>query len=425
MFSRGDTKSIMLLLRAFKTFSKASGLCMNQEKSNIYSNGVDEGTMATLVRISGMKRGTILFKYLGVNISPKRLSVADCQCLTDKVVSRMRGLGATELSYAGRVVLIRSVMSTLHNYWARIFIFPKTILNKIEQLCRKFLRHGNEMKDSPSLVSWAQICKSRKKGGLGFKSMYWWNVAAVAKYTWWIARKTGHLWVRWIHDVYMKGKCWREYKPGSGVSWTRRKICWVKDLMQHHLFSGNFEVYTIRLGYSWLVNEGPDQTWHPWIANKLMIPRHGFNLWLVAHRRLLTQDKLVRLGIAQSNLCYLCGTEEESMEHLFFKCDYSRMCSRLMGDWLQTTIPDSQVIDWWLKLRTKSLKKKKVLASVLVALMYQIWSSRNKCRFEGFLCRPEELVRKCKVELKMKFRCNNVKSKFRGVCTWLDGLCQS
>ncbi|XP_074305780.1 uncharacterized protein LOC141641001 [Silene latifolia] len=174
-------------------FSNASGLYMNQGKSSIYSNGVDDHSMSVLAKLSGIKRDAIPFKFLGVSITPKRLGVNDCKGLIDKVLARIKGIGARKLSYAGRLVLIKSLLHNLHNYWARIFILSKTVLQKIDGLCRKFLWHGNEMKDSPALVAWENICKPKRKGGLGLKCLYWWNIAAVAKYTWWIAQKTDHL----------------------------------------------------------------------------------------------------------------------------------------------------------------------------------------------------------------------------------------
>ncbi|XP_074299820.1 uncharacterized protein LOC141630990 [Silene latifolia] len=257
MFCRGDLPSVVLLLRAFKTFSKASGLNMNKGKSNIYSNGVDNSTMARLIRFSGIQRGTVPFR---------------------------------------RVVLIKSVLHNLHNYWARVFILPKTVLHRIDCVCRQFLWHSNDMKEGPAIVAWDSICKSKRKGGLGLRSLYWWNIAAVAKYAWWIAKKTDHLWVRWVHVVYMKDKTWEDYIPGQGTSWSWRKICWTKDLVKQQLFS--VDDYSIKLGYSWLVEEGPDKEWHKWFPNSIMVPRHSFILWLVAHKRMLTQDRLRRMGIA-------------------------------------------------------------------------------------------------------------------------------
>ncbi|XP_074298396.1 uncharacterized protein LOC141629268 [Silene latifolia] len=336
MFCRGDKQSLMLLLRAFQTFSQAYGLNMHHSKSNIYSNGVEERTMIMLERISGMRRGRMIsFKYLGVNITPKRLGVEDCHYLIERISARIQGLGARKLSYAGRVILIKSVLSTLHNYWARIFILPKTIINRIEAMCRKFLWHGNDSKGSPALVAWDQVCQSEKKGGLGLKHLYWWNVAAVAKYVWWLAIKTDHLWVRWIHVIHIKNQEWFDYKPGVGASWAWKKICWVKHIIKPLLLNQGTDTYAIKQGYQWLVEEGTDKEWHPWISNSLIIPRHKCTIWLTAHKRLLTMDRLMRMGIVQAN------------------------------DWLMIQLPKHGFIEWWVKYRTQALVMKQVVAVAL------------------------------------------------------------
>ncbi|XP_074297212.1 uncharacterized protein LOC141627913 [Silene latifolia] len=313
MFCRGDIGSVVLMLRAFLYFSQASGLQMNKGKSNIYSNGVDEGTVHQLVKASGMKRGTIPFRYLGVNISPKRLSVDDCECLLDKITNRIKGVGARRLSYVGRLVLIKAVYSALHNYWARIFILPKTVLQQIESICRRFLWYGTDNRESPALV-------------------------------------------RWVHSVYIKDHDWIDYKPGRGSSWAWRKVCWAKELVKHHLLTT--DNYSMKLGYTWLTNDGPDITWHPWTTTRLIIPRHGFIVSLTAHKRLLTQDRLIRMGITQTNVCFLCGCNAETVEHLFFRCPFSSRCLELAATWLKIALPDKGVIEWWVQQRARSLLQK-------------------------------------------------------------------
>ncbi|XP_074305634.1 uncharacterized protein LOC141640854 [Silene latifolia] len=381
--------------------------------------------MAMMIRISGMHSGKIPFKYLGVNISPKRLGVNDCQCLIDNVTTRIRSLGARKLSYAGRVALIKAVLSTLHNYWARIFILPKTILAKIDSLCRQFLWHDNDFKESPALVAWEQICKAKKKGGLGLKNLYCWNIAAVGKYVWWIAQKTDHLWVRWIHAVYMKDKEWEDYVHGSGVSWAWRKICWVKDLVKHHMFNDTLTDYTIKLGYGWLVDEGRDVSWHAWTSNSLIVPKHGFIIWLLAHRRLLTQDRLVRMGITHLNCCYLCGDDKESLEHLFFQCSFSRRCLAFLSDWLQLQLPDKNFLSWWVQLRCRSLQQKQAITAVLDAAVYFIWWCRNKCRLEELVPMPVVGMKICKKDIQMRLsRCRHL-SKFAKTIDWFNKICSN
>ncbi|XP_074271152.1 uncharacterized protein LOC141595077 [Silene latifolia] len=163
MFCKGEKGSVELMIHAYELFSRASSLVMNKGKSNIYFNGVSEGIMADIESLSGMKRGVIPFRYRRVIVSPKRLSVMDCNCLVEKVVERIRGLGSRKLS--------------------------------------KFLWHGKETKESPALVAWDIICRPKKQGGLGLKNLQLWNTAAIGKYVWWIESKADHLWVKWVHAV--------------------------------------------------------------------------------------------------------------------------------------------------------------------------------------------------------------------------------
>ncbi|XP_074303645.1 uncharacterized protein LOC141638117, partial [Silene latifolia] len=88
----------MWLLRAFATFSAASGLCLNKEKTEIYFNGVRASTMDDILQISGFKKGSLPFKYLGVPISSKKLTKNEVTKLTDKITARIRAWGANHLS---------------------------------------------------------------------------------------------------------------------------------------------------------------------------------------------------------------------------------------------------------------------------------------------------------------------------------------
>ncbi|XP_074297715.1 uncharacterized protein LOC141628474 [Silene latifolia] len=74
LFFKGTEVSIMWMLREFATFSTSSGLCLNREKIDIYFNGVTRDVIGNIVQVSGFRRGTLPFKYLGVPISSKKLT---------------------------------------------------------------------------------------------------------------------------------------------------------------------------------------------------------------------------------------------------------------------------------------------------------------------------------------------------------------
>ncbi|XP_074278515.1 uncharacterized protein LOC141602101 [Silene latifolia] len=62
MFCKGDRQSIIILLRAFATFSAESGLVMNREKSDIYFNGMRQEEIDYVLNISGVKIGSFSFR---------------------------------------------------------------------------------------------------------------------------------------------------------------------------------------------------------------------------------------------------------------------------------------------------------------------------------------------------------------------------
>ncbi|KAL0293020.1 UNVERIFIED_CONTAM: hypothetical protein Sangu_3246300, partial [Sesamum angustifolium] len=95
----------------------------------------------------GFQEGSLPIKYLGIPLSSSRLTIADCRPLLDKVDTRLAGWNHQTLSYAGRLQLIKSVISTLHTYWASVFILPKGVLKMLERKMRTFLWQGPSERD--------------------------------------------------------------------------------------------------------------------------------------------------------------------------------------------------------------------------------------------------------------------------------------
>ncbi|XP_074299290.1 uncharacterized protein LOC141630357 [Silene latifolia] len=142
LFCKGDAPSIMTMLRKFATFSKSSGLQLSKDKYNAYFNGVKKDLRRDIIQISGMVEGKLPFKYLGIPIKTTRLNDNDCKPLIDNMVHKIRNLGAKKLSYAGRLILVQSVLKSLHNYWASMFILPNGVIHRIEAISRNFLWDG-------------------------------------------------------------------------------------------------------------------------------------------------------------------------------------------------------------------------------------------------------------------------------------------
>ncbi|XP_070018366.1 uncharacterized protein [Nicotiana sylvestris] len=109
IFCKGEYQSIMLMLRGLQTFSNTSGLSTNDRKSNVYSANMDRQCLENICEITGYKKGTMPFMYLGVPIVSRKLKAIDCEILVEKLSTRIHSWGSKNLSYAGRVQLINSV----------------------------------------------------------------------------------------------------------------------------------------------------------------------------------------------------------------------------------------------------------------------------------------------------------------------------
>lgn len=71
--------------------------------------------------------------YLGFPISARSWCLKDCQVLVEKVTTRLHCWTTRNLSFAGRLQLISSVIQSFHIYWASAFLIPKGILEAIDK----------------------------------------------------------------------------------------------------------------------------------------------------------------------------------------------------------------------------------------------------------------------------------------------------
>lgn len=85
LFCKGDSSSVCLMMRGIESFSLTSGLVTNKEKSTVYFGNVKDYVKGQIMQVSGFYEGKLPFRYLGISISTKRISTAECEILVDKI----------------------------------------------------------------------------------------------------------------------------------------------------------------------------------------------------------------------------------------------------------------------------------------------------------------------------------------------------
>ena len=227
--SLGDIPSVLTLQHYIQTFSKASGLQANASNSALYTTGITREIKEAIRELTQFSFGAFPFKYLGISLSTKRLYIAECKHIADKMTSRIRGWQAKNLLYAAKLQLINSVMMGVSYYWCQMFILPKRVIKCINNICRSFLWFGIANSHKPGNVNLKQVCKQMKCGRLGIRDVHVWNQIVVGKIAWHIRIMKDSMWVRWVHGVYTKRGTWALYNDPITGSWTLRKLCKIKD----------------------------------------------------------------------------------------------------------------------------------------------------------------------------------------------------
>jgi hypothetical protein len=148
-------------------FTNISGSVINTAKSKIYGWNVNPREMHEISRILGIAGSTSWedFNYLGVPITKAGSKVASWNKIIEKIKNRIRSWGANWLNLAGKLVLIKAVLSSISIYQSALLLAPRTVIQKIEVMIRHFLWEGGKQTGRRlHLVKWGKLTKSFQKG---------------------------------------------------------------------------------------------------------------------------------------------------------------------------------------------------------------------------------------------------------------------
>ena len=248
LFLHGDVDSARVISKALDEFKLASGLVPSFPKSSAYFCNVLNHVKLSILSILPFEEGSLPVKYLGVPLITSRLRYRDCKDLLERVQLRIQCWRNRFLSFAGRLQLINSVVSSLHVYWSAAFILPAQVIQEIERMMRNFLWNADDHSRGKSKVAWEEVCLPKEEGGLGVRRIEPFNAALITTHIWNIVAKKDSLWIRWIHSYKLKGKTLWEVPLRGTLSWSWRKILQVRSLVRNYLW---FEVGNGRTISAW------------------------------------------------------------------------------------------------------------------------------------------------------------------------------
>jgi hypothetical protein len=212
-----------------RNYCRVSGALVNERKSEVFSWNIGQPELTGITTLLGFKGQTNWdrFKYLGLPIISginKRSLWSD---VISKIKSKISAWGGYCLTKAGKVILIKSLLSALPNFQAAFFLAPTNVMEQISKLLRDFLWQGGKGNEKKMhLVSWEVVKKSMAEGGLQIRDPALVNLALGGKLLWKLIHEPTHLVSVTLRAKYRPNKTLSNLQNDSTISCTQVwKLC--------------------------------------------------------------------------------------------------------------------------------------------------------------------------------------------------------
>lgn len=158
----------------------------------------------------------------------------------------------------------------------------------------------------------------------------------------------------------------------------------------------------------------PKQMKLPWgelLWFGLQSRKWGMIVWLASLDRLYTKARLRGWGMRQDSDCSLCGSVEETAQHLWFECQFTRDVASKVFTWSRIRFVDRSLREWLIWFVGGRGQKTICFQTKLLTftgLIYFIWLVRNDVIFRNEVCNVDECTKRiiegCKARIGAKGR---------------------
>ena len=176
--SRDQLLFIRFVLSCFQAFT---GLKVNVGKSEIVLVG-KVNNLDALANILQCRVSSLPMKYLGMPLGTSFKTISIWNLILEKMEKKLSGWKHLYLSKGGRLMLLKSTLSSLPTYFLSLFTIPKVMAARLESIQRNFLWGSSKGSFKYPLVAWENACLPVEMGGLGIRSVVPFNQALLGKW---------------------------------------------------------------------------------------------------------------------------------------------------------------------------------------------------------------------------------------------------
>jgi len=139
LFCEANWSELIIIKRILRCFEIISGLKINFQKSAACGVGILTQLVKDFVDRLNCSYQNLPLVYLGLPLGTNPRQKSTWKPILDKIKVRLAGWKKRLMSYAGRVTMIKSALSSLPVYYLSLFKMPECVAKIVDRLQASFL----------------------------------------------------------------------------------------------------------------------------------------------------------------------------------------------------------------------------------------------------------------------------------------------
>lgn len=233
LFFKSTQEEVSVVKEIIATYEGASGQRVNLNKSELFVSG-NVDVITKCERGMQLRAQTVDYytKYLGLPTLVGRSKKQVFQVVVERVINRLKGWKERNLTKARREVLIKSVIQSIPTYAMSCFLFPRSLCEEIDKAFTRFFWGATDKDRKVHWSSWERISRSKVDGGMGFREIFFFNLAMVAKQYWRIQKNPNTLVSQILKARYFPSSCIEKVILGYQPSFLWRSMLNARGLVE-------------------------------------------------------------------------------------------------------------------------------------------------------------------------------------------------
>jgi hypothetical protein len=240
---KASSASARTLQNILHLYEVCSGQVINFDKSSVmFSRNTSNAKRKEVLEELKISAEARTEKYLGLPVYVGRSRTKTFEYIKDRVWKRIQGWKERMLSKAGKDILIKACAQAIPTFAMSCFDLTQTLCEQMSTMICRFWWAQQDKENKLHWLSWEVLTKPKKEGGLGFRDLYGFNLAMLARQAWRMLTVPYSLCARVLKALYYPNTSILEAVPKAGISYS-----W------HSILKG---IELLKVGVVWRIGDG-------------------------------------------------------------------------------------------------------------------------------------------------------------------------